>query len=159
MSKDKNPSPQTHVIGNNPYHREPSENAREVALQAAADANDGYINGKTKRSVIAALNAFGDPTGNVAALKWSRSGWVEAFAKPEGLGLWYSIQPDKPVHGPGDPPFTCSVIWGEPGQNMRECLGSDFQTLETAKSAAQADFNKRIQSVLSPSPETSEAKQ
>lgn len=29
----------------------------EAALQAAADANGGYINGKTKQIVIAALNA------------------------------------------------------------------------------------------------------
>jgi hypothetical protein len=85
----------------------------------------------------------------VAMLKWQRCGWVEAFAKPEGLGIWYSIQPVKPVHGPGDPPFTCYVIWGDPAKNVRECLGNDFESLDAAKAAAQADFARRIQAVLS----------
>jgi hypothetical protein len=96
----------------------------------------------------------------VKALEWRRHGWVEGFAQPEGLGVWYSIQPDKPVHGPGDPPFTCSAIWGVPGQTVRECLGEAFQSLEEAKAAAKADFEQRIRSALStsqsePAPTTS----
>jgi hypothetical protein len=60
--RPKSPAPQDHLVGNNPYHREPSEDAREAALQAAADANVGYINGKTKQIVLAALNAFSIPS-------------------------------------------------------------------------------------------------
>lgn len=44
----EDPAHQTHVMGD-----------QEAALQAAADANGGYINGKTKQIVIAALNSFG----------------------------------------------------------------------------------------------------
>ncbi|MEZ2220715.1 hypothetical protein [Rhizobium sp. RCC_161_2] len=87
----------------------------------------------------------------VKALEWRRYGWVEGFAQPDGLGVWYSIQPDKPVHGPGDPPFTCNAIWGVPGQTARECLGEAFHSLDGAKAAAQADYEQRIRSALSTS--------
>jgi hypothetical protein len=87
----------------------------------------------------------------VKALEWRRSGWVEGFAQPEDLGVWYSIQPDKPVLGPGDPQFTCNAIWGVPGQTARECLGETFQSLDEAKAAAQADYEQRIRSALSSS--------
>jgi hypothetical protein len=155
MVDEQNPAPLTHVVGNNPYHREPSEDDQEAALQAAADANGGYIDGKTKRIVLAALNAF-NGTPDVAALKWSRNGWVEAFAEPEGLGVWYSISPAVPVKGAGDPPFQCFVIRGTPSSvsSARECIGEDFQSVDLAKAAAQEDFVRRIKSALSPSPET-----
>ncbi|MBD9519330.1 hypothetical protein IB262_05405 [Ensifer sp. ENS02] len=86
--------------------------------------------------------------GKVKALEWARSGWVEAFSQPDEFGFWYSIQPDKPVHGPGDPPFSCVVIWGVPGQTMRRYLGQDFQNVEAAKAAAQSDYETRILSAL-----------
>lgn len=84
----------------------------------------------------------------VKPLEWRRSGWVEAFAQPKGFGFWYSISPENPGHGPGDPPFTCYVIWGIPGNSKRDCLGSDFQSLDEAKAEALADYERRILSAI-----------
>jgi Lar family restriction alleviation protein len=89
------------------------------------------------------------PSVAVKALEWKRNGWVEAFSQPDGLGVWYSISPRKPVHGPGEAPFSCRVIWGVPNQTEGRYLGEDFQSVEEAKAAAQADYEARIRSALS----------
>lgn len=93
----------------------------------------------------------------VKPLEWVRSGWVEAFSQAEGLGLWYSIQPGRPSRDPGDPPFGCLVTWAVPGQQMRVELGLDFQSVDEAKAAAQADYERRILSALTTQPDTREA--
>ena len=89
------------------------------------------------------------PSVAVKALEWKRNGWVEAFAQPEGLGVWYSISPHKPVRGPGEPPFSCRVIWGVPNQTEGRYLGESFQSVEEAKATAQADYKARIRAALS----------
>lgn len=113
----------------------------------------GYID-MYKPTVVIAEQIDPARQTNLPVLEWRREGWVEAFAQPKGLGVWYSIQPEKPSRGAGDPPFQCYVLWGEPGYNGRDCLGSDFESVEAAKTVAEADFAKRIQSLLSPSPQS-----
>jgi len=116
------------------------------------DKGAGALSEALMPFITAALSHADYGGVKVKALEWKRSGWVEAFSKPGGLGFWYSIQPHKPVHGHGDPPFTCFVTWGEPGQNSREYLGEDFQSVEEAKAAAQADYEARILSALTQAP-------
>lgn len=89
------------------------------------------------------------PSVAVKALEWKRSGWVEAFSQPEGIGVWYSISSIKPVHGDGEPPFSCRVLWGVPNQTEGRYLGEGFQSVAEAKAAAQADYEARIRAALS----------
>lgn len=121
------------------HTNDPSDNLTSFDVARARAAIEAYESAAVQEPVA------------VKALEWRRSGWIEGFAQPEGLGVWYSIQPDKPIHGPGDPPFTCNAIWGVPGQTARECLGAAFHSLDEAKVAAQADYEQRIRSALSTS--------
>ena len=67
---------------------EDAATVREMALQAAADANSGYINSKTKRIVNAALNyvfAAQQAAGEAEAHRWLGPIPHDACEKPEWL--------------------------------------------------------------------------
>lgn len=91
----------------------------------------------------------------VKGLEWSRVGWVEALAAPEGLGVWYAINALDPKEG--TPPFTLKIFVGTHRKTSTSEMwvdGGTFATVEAAKAAAQADFERRIRSALSAVPET-----
>jgi hypothetical protein len=101
-----------------------------------------------RRAITAALS--GKQAVEVKALEWGRNGWVEAFANVNALGLWYSISPERPVRGDGEPPFACYAIHGAPTSisSVRETLGLEFLSVDEAKAAAQSDYEQRIRSAL-----------
>jgi len=86
----------------------------------------------------------------VKPLEWSRSGWVDALASPDGLGVWYAINSQNPKAS--TPPFSLKVFVGThlktSTTEMSTALGT-FDTTEEAKAAAEADYRQRILSTLS----------
>lgn len=155
------------------------QNSKHTAVEAVAsflkERDENVLPGEaddeerkaSAQCIVRVVAKFSSPTNlenaeraemepKVKPLEWTRSGWVEAFAQPDGLGFWYSISPEKPARGPGEPPFSLYVIWGVPGNSERKCLGSEFRTLDEAKAAAQSDFASRIRSCLLDKPEAVE---
>jgi hypothetical protein len=87
----------------------------------------------------------------VKALEWARFGWVEAFAAPQGLGVWYAINALDPKER--TPPYTLKVFVGTHSKTSTSEMwvdGGTFHTVEAAKAAAFDHYRSAILSCIEP---------